>query len=77
MGVFYVESSKPTVSKLQASSVTASLASTSLFKYSDPCLSMEARSEVTYQRAKAIARAYGMSLSTIWSIPLTDQKLQA
>ena len=52
-------SPKVSLSASQAASVAASLASTSLFRPTSSALHPEERSELSFQRAKAIARAYG------------------
>lgn len=49
----------PALSQHQAKSVTASLASTSLFRISHLALPGCERTELSFQRAKAIAQAYG------------------
>lgn len=42
------------------SPVTLSLAASPLFQRANPILSLDERTELTYQRARAIAKAYGM-----------------
>lgn len=52
-------SPKLSPSASRAASVAASLSSTSLFRPSSSALRAEERSELSFRRAKAIARAYG------------------